>query len=353
MPFLTERPLVRFGDADFFVGRAREIEMTLSAVDMGLNVAVFGAPGSGKTSFLAALGRSLLERRTNRRYSVIAPATSSASELMEAIVEEIVGPPHKMTDASRVEPTGLAKSQVAPSVRGRTLAAIQKLCAHLNQWDYVPEDEDGPIYDDALDAVILLDSVTPGAAAALFAGYVDEMSAVRAIWIVALRGGGAEGDKLGYFFDAGIDLGALTEDEARTLLNQRLGSGASKDALKALKATDNLLPRALVTAAREYAFAGQSATPRANVTQQARDAAWLKLNELGRPASMLAVEMRGRGPISASDDSLLGAMGWSRSRASTVLSQLEKAGLVSAVTESNAISGRPRKLYSLIPELES
>jgi DNA-binding MarR family transcriptional regulator len=52
------------------------------------------------------------------------------------------------------------------------------------------------------------------------------------------------------------------------------------------------------------------------------------------------------GPASASDERMLSELGWSRSRATQVLRELEQAGLVKPSSERND-SGR-RKVYALL-----
>jgi predicted transcriptional regulator len=59
---------------------------------------------------------------------------------------------------------------------------------------------------------------------------------------------------------------------------------------------------------------------------------------------MLLAELEARGAASASEEDLLRSLGWTRTRAVQVFSDLERAGLVTSETEKGS-SGRPRKVY--------
>jgi predicted ArsR family transcriptional regulator len=72
----------------------------------------------------------------------------------------------------------------------------------------------------------------------------------------------------------------------------------------------------------------------------------------GRPAAMLVSEMEHLGPVSAGDEQLLDALGWTRPRAVDLLNQLEAAGVVRSHVERRDGPGRPRKLYELRPATE-
>ncbi|HSR22512.1 MAG TPA: hypothetical protein VLW53_03100, partial [Candidatus Eisenbacteria bacterium] len=68
------------------------------------------------------------------------------------------------------------------------------------------------------------------------------------------------------------------------------------------------------------------------------------VERLGAAAAMLLTELETSGPASASDPGLLARLGWTRARATQVLSRLEEAGLVEASAVPDG-PGRPRKVY--------
>jgi predicted transcriptional regulator len=72
------------------------------------------------------------------------------------------------------------------------------------------------------------------------------------------------------------------------------------------------------------------------------------LQEVSRPARMLATEIDALGWVSASDQRLLDRMGWTRPRVVQVIAELESRGLVE-MREERTGRGRPRKLYRLTP----
>ena len=73
-----------------------------------------------------------------------------------------------------------------------------------------------------------------------------------------------------------------------------------------------------------------------------------ELQEVSRPARMLAAEIDALGWVSASDQRLLDRMGWTRPRVVQVIAELESRGLVE-MREERTGRGRPRKLYRLTP----
>jgi DNA-binding MarR family transcriptional regulator len=101
------------------------------------------------------------------------------------------------------------------------------------------------------------------------------------------------------------------------------------------------VPRNLVRLAQEVFVSDKQLKDEKTNQEQLRRA----IDELGRPAAMLAVELAQLGPVSASDQRLLTRTGWSRPRAVQVLRQLEEAGFVES--GSTIQGGRRRKLYWL------
>jgi hypothetical protein len=100
-------------------------------------------------------------------------------------------------------------------------------------------------------------------------------------------------------------------------------------------------PRRIVSLARGALLGGQSVDEVASARSQRRERA----RELGEAAGRLFAYLEANGGISASDERMLRELGWSRSRATQVLRELERAGLVEVASERGE-KGR-RKVYAL------
>jgi predicted transcriptional regulator len=152
------------------------------------------------------------------------------------------------------------------------------------------------------------------------------------------------------FFETTVQLGPLTEEEARELLRRRLDepdSRASKELISIAADIAVATPRRLLEVARELGAEPAVGGSRLNTGRglKAREAAVARLT---RPARMLAHELEAIGWASASDERLLSRMGWTRPRVIQVIAELQSGGLVQ-MREENTGRGRPRKLYRLTP----
>jgi len=78
-----------------------------------------------------------------------------------------------------------------------------------------------------------------------------------------------------------------------------------------------------------------------------------RASAIGRSEAMVMAELQGLGrPATAHDPELLARLGWSRSYAQRILSQLEAHGLIRTMPERGDRIGRPRKLYEPRPQRE-
>jgi predicted ArsR family transcriptional regulator len=75
------------------------------------------------------------------------------------------------------------------------------------------------------------------------------------------------------------------------------------------------------------------------------------LENVSRPARMLAQELEAIGWAAASDERLLDRLGWTRTRVIQVIGELRDEGLVQ-MREERRGRGRPRKLFRVVPAAE-
>jgi hypothetical protein len=355
---LSSRPLLDTrADRALYVDRPDESADLERAVAAGLNTLVIGSWGSGKTSFLRHHAYPLREERQHLVEMIDAGSTTDAESLLTLLVERLLGPRgHPVGPEPNGRPAGRSDA-------GRLLALLDRLRRELPELvDRPPQDPDGrPAWDPACPVVILLDNAPPAAAHALFGRLRDEVWSLPVVWVLSAESSGVAGflePPADAFFEVRVVIGPLDDDAAVRLMRARLAGDPLDDGV-----TDGLLkriadglpertPRQLVTALREVVVGGAGAVPEAStvdgVTDQQRARA-LRLSHLGRSASMLVAELQSRGgAASASDDGLLDALGWTRSRAAQVFRQLEAAELVTSSERRSNGAGRPRKVYELV-----
>jgi len=333
---LSSRPLLDTrADRSYYVDRPAESAALDRALAAGLNTLVLGRRGSGKTSFLRYAAARLRERDPHdspdsssaRRVEVLdAGLAGDAEGLLTLVADRLLG--------GAVNGDG-----------GRLLPLVDRLRRELP----------GP-------AMVLLDNASAGAVHVLFGRLRDEMWSLPVVWVVTADEAAAAAylePPADAFFESRVVLGPLDEDSALQLLRCRLAGGrldaqVSDDLLRRIvRGVPERTPRHLVTALREVVGSGTlpTAAEVESATEQQRDLA-KRLSSLGRSASMLVAELQTRGgSASASDDGLLDALGWTRSRATQVFRQLETAELVTSSERRVNGAGRPRKVYELVGRL--
>ena len=362
---LSSRPLLDTrADRALFAGRTPQLAALDRARHAGLNTLVLGDRGAGKTSLLRQLALRLREERCHRVELVDAGPTDGAEALLTLLAERLLPPAGAPSGAPYGPPSGLSEG-------GRLLALLDRLRRELpDVLDHPPVDPTtGPAWEPGRPVVVLLDNASPAAAHVLMGRLRDETWSLPAVWVVAADRSAAAGflePPADTFFEARVVLDELSADEAMALLRARLA--AARQAATVDGVPDELLrrivegvpvrtPRALVSALRDVVGAAGEAVASPTlaavdlVTGQQRERAG-RLAQLGRSAAMLVAELQSRGgSASASDDGLLDALGWTRSRASQVFRQLEAADLVTASERRVNGAGRPRKVYELVGRL--
>jgi hypothetical protein len=330
---LSGRPLLD-NDADqaLFVGRELQLRVIARSLRDGLNCLVTGDPGSGKTSLVRAVLFGSVGEPIHFSYARAGTARS-AGELLTAVL-------HAVPDAAHVTPAPRFPGDAQPI---ELIDELVKVIA--GRRDVEPGTQ-----------VIVVDDVPAPAGFETFGALRDELWQVDALWLVTTSSAQVSGllrAPAEVFFETTLELGALSAAEAAELLRRRtedLDTDERAELIAAALAGAPATPRRLLEVARELAAGSAVGGGRLNTVSgwKARTEA---LEQLSRPARMLADELDALGWTSASDQRLLDRMGWTRPRVVQVMAELESRGLVEMREESTG-RGRPRKLYRLTPAAE-
>lgn len=330
---LSGRPLLDNAAAQaLFVGRDRELRAIARSLRAGLNCLITGDPGSGKTSLVRAVMFASLDAPIHFSYVRVGTARS-AGDLLTAVRSAV-------SDAAR--------TATAPRVQGdiQPIELIDELARVVAaRRDTEPGTQ-----------VIVVEDVPASAGFDTFGAWRDELWQIDALWLVTTSSAQVSGllrAPADVFFETTLELGALSTAEAAEVLRRRtddLDAGEQAELIEAVLAGAPATPRRLLEVARELAAGPAVGGGRLNtvIGLKARTEA---LEQLSKPARMLAEELDALGWASASDQRLLDRMGWTRPRVVQVIAELESRGLVEMREESTG-RGRPRKLYRLIPAAE-
>jgi len=326
---LSGRPLVDTPlDQLLFVDRTEELRRAVASTDRRSNVLITGAPGIGKTSLLHRLAHDLRGRGYQPTFVDAAPA-SSVQDLIDLIR-------WRLGTAPVVAPPEFAARQMAGQEVLGEAARLTRLLASLAEGINPNERR-----------VVLIDEPPSGEIGhTLFGRLRDEVWQLPFIWVVAIdehQRAALTRPPADAFFPVVTELKPLDPKDALELLQKRL-DGAPVAGLDRIVEIGQGSPRRLLALARELVINEQ---PAEEILSQERKRNAV-LDELGDSASLLFSFLQEHGASSASDEDLLTAMGWTRARATQVLSSLEEAGLAAGRREK----GGRRKLYELtsLPE---
>ena len=314
---LSRRPLTSSSiDQAAFVNRVVESEAISSAIDLRLNVFVSGAPGSGKTSLLRHVQRSMQERDHDIVYVNVEPSPSIDGTIAQ-IARGIGGDEHgspKLLGAE--DETALAAIEVALDSR----TAIDSAA-----------DSKGPTGRSSL--IVMVDGITQEATTVLFGRYRDRLwESPGVTWIVASRHATppAPADA---FFDRTVVLAPFTAEAGGALLERRAPEIPEDLRDQLVAAIGNAQPVFWMLAAQRLALADES--PDSLIAALAAQRAIS--NELPDRQRDLYRAVEDLGPVHAGNEELLERVGASRPWTVTALKELEEAGLVQSERDGRRV----------------
>lgn len=354
---LSGRPLLdNAADQRLFVGRAQEIDRIERSLGAGLNCLLTGVAGSGKTSLVrAVMFRAHRAGRRAPRYYVRGGAARTAAQLLAEVVGVVRGGARSAAAATDGDPLTLL-DELAEVLEVDALDGLDP--------DADREDELGQPTRPPGPPVLVIDDVTAAAGAQLFGALRDEVWQLGALWLVTTTPAQALDlvrPPADVFFETRVTLDALDGPEVADLLRRRLdpaGSAAASGELSIDPAelVDAVLagrpdtPRRALEAAREW-VTNPGVGPSGLTVAQEHRARAEALENVSRPARMLAQELEAIGWAAASDERLLDRLGWTRTRVIQVIGELRDEGLVQ-MREERRGRGRPRKLFRVVPAAE-
>ncbi len=318
---LSGRPLLDIAvDAALFLDPDTVLPRLGRAVREDLNVLLVGARGAGKSSIIRQL--ALAARTSAVGLDVVlldAGSVGSVGGLLRAVTGAIAPAPR-----ARIGPVDGESSVL-------DLLDLLKLCrtqAEAREERFV----------------VVVDNLVPDLAHPMFGQLRDDLWSLPFGWVVTC----ADADEAAFrrppadaFFDTVVRIEAIAPDVLRELVRRRASIEELPDpALDLVVELARGNPREALDAARVLALDPEAGD--GMVKGRARRAE--VLGRLGRPAAMLLDELVASGGASASDAGLLRRLGWTRSRATQVLHQLERDGLAEA-TDVRDGPGRPRRVY--------
>lgn len=332
MPDLSARPLLASAlDAKLFVDRERELSALELSARARLNALVIGERGVGKTSLLHQLERRLEDD------AQIAPVFVDGARRAER-PEELLSLLAYRLDPEQARFSHLEELMRSAGRRPPRTSTEDLLAALGSVREAISRAEQRPL--------VIIDELPSGDVAhTLFGQLRDELWSLPATWLVAAPAD----EQAGYlrppanaFFETRVTVEPLVETEALRLLGRRTTDARPSEAvMRDVAAAAGGNPRGLIELARQALVEGRSVQEAAGVSAARRQRA----RELGEAAVRLVAYLEAHGPASASDEQLLTALGWSRSRATQMLRELDQAGLVTPTSERSQ-AGR-RKVYTL------
>jgi energy-coupling factor transporter ATP-binding protein EcfA2 len=303
-----------------------------AALGRGRNTLVHGPSGAGRTTLLHQIEHELRAAGGSVLFVAlrdVADALEASELLLDAAAEAglVAG-----DGAGEPRPRAGAESPLAVNRAVRRLGSLPA------------------------GTVLLVDDVGAAVGHALFGRLRDDLWQLPLTWGVAVHDddvGGLLTPPADAFFETTVALRPLDARERVELVEKRATSGRgdlSRAQIESLGDSGPGNPRRLVDLGR---LAAEDDVDPQQLIAAARRRLQLAESAAGRDGAMLVVEMQSLGPVSASDETLAGRLGWPRPRIASTLSRLEGAALARSFLEAReGRTGRPRKLYELVPETE-
>ena len=288
---LSRRPLTTSeADQALFVNRTSEVHTIVSSVELGLNAFVSGTAGSGKTSLLRHVERTLESGGTAVVY-VNVGAAQSVGEAIGSIARAIATDNDTLRDPIAEDETDVLAIEQA--------AARQPL-------------------------VLLVDGVDEMLTVVLFGRYRDRLwESPNLTWVVASRHR-APAPPADAFFDRILELGPFTPADGAALLDVRAPWMPAETREHLVAAIGPAQPVFWMLAAQSLAIAETEPDTMIAALVAQQDIAEGLPNRL-RVLYEALVEL---GPAHAGDAELLDRVGASRPWVATGLKELEELGLV-------------------------
>ena len=334
---LPARPLLASAlDARLFVDRKAELETLERNAESRLNSLVVGPPGIGKTSLLHQLERRL-DSHAELEPIFVDGAGRAASP------EELLSLINYRLDEDRARFSYIGEAMQSAGRRPPRTGTEQLLATLRTVREALAARERR--------AVLIIDELPSGETAhALFGQLRDELWGLPATWVVATR----TSEQAAYrrppasaFFESVVTVEPLPEKAAIQLLKKRTAdTEINGDLLRKIVTAADGQPVLLILLARQTLLEGRSLGDALGVQDERAQRA----RQLGDAATRLVAYIEADGPVSASDTRMLSELGWTRSRATQVLRQLEQAGL--AEVSNERVGSSRRKVYTLKTELK-
>lgn len=303
-------------------------EPAVRAIERGLNAAVIGPRGVGKTSLLRQLQLVLRENEETVAF-VDATAVGEVLELAGRVRDALLGQPAPVLAGASVAAEAF---RAQPSPVAGASRALGALLREIGQ---------------AQAAVILVDaSASAEATYGLFGRMRDVLWQQEHRWVLAMEDtdrATALKPPADAFFDTVILLEPWPTNQLIDLLARRGDPHEPwpRDLIASAASGAQGSPREAVRALSDAVVYGRDPA----AVLDARGRLLDRASEHGRPAAMLMAELLDRGQASPSDEDLQRTLGVTRSRLTQMFRELLADQLVSAESERPDGPGRPRVVY--------
>jgi DNA-binding MarR family transcriptional regulator len=327
---LQGRPLYDTpADTKYYVTPA-EWDTVLLAVERDNNTLVCGERGTGKTSLLRQLQLAL---RNNGERVVYVDATAVAEPL---------------TLVYRIRDTLKGRPGVVQTLPGSVSRGVGELAGERSPppggASRLLYDELGALGEEVEPTTVLVDATASAQALyGVFGRMRDTMWQLPHRWLVAIDSDDRATvlrPPADTFFDIVIELAPLPTERLVDVLRRRTDELPPR-LISQVAADAQGSPRAAIRAANNAIVRGTDPAQELSARAGLLDAA----AQIGRPQGMLMAELLDRGQASPSDEALLHSLGLTRARVTTLLGQLQDAGLVESSVERSDRPGRPRTIY--------
>ena len=327
---LQGRPLYDTpADTKYYVIPA-EWDTVIHAVERDNNTLVCGERGTGKTSLLRQV-QLTLRNRDERVVYVDATAVAEPLELVYRIRDALKGRPgiaQALPDAVSRSVNQLAGERSPPP------GGVSRLLY----------DELRALGEEVEPTTVLLDATASAQALySVFGRMRDVIWQLPHRWLVAIDSDDRATmlrPPADTFFDIVVELTPLPTERLIEVLSRRSDELKPK-LISQIAADAHGNPRAAIRAANNAVVRGIDPTHELSARAHLIDAA----AQIGRPQGMLMAELLDRGQASPSDEALLDRLGLTRARVTTLLGQLQDAGLVESSAQRTDRPGRPRTIY--------